>query len=1736
MFVKIRKSLFSRILLLVLSFHFLLPMQSWALTGGPSQPEFSSFTPVGVTDMVDLFSGDFQYNIPLLDVDGYPINISYSSGIGMEDQASCVGLGWTLNAGGIVNRAVRGIPDDFKGEDKMTSTTNMKPNYTLGVNFGGGFEPFGAPIDLGAGFGLFYNNYSGPGFETNTSVSASAGSKMKVGGSINLGYNSESGYNVSPTLSLGPAVDKNVTSEFGSASIGTGSIGLDYNSRSGLRSVTIGMPVKASLSKFAKTSSSLSIPCGIQTYVPQITSPMNAFSISADFGLGGELFWQNLKGKMGGYYTRQSLADAVKITPAYGYLYLAEGQNNAFGLLDFNREKEGAFNKYQPALPLTQMTYDIYTVSGQGVSGMFRPFRDVGTVFDPFTFQTSNNGSLGGDVGFGGYLKIGVNFSYGFTLTTSGLWSGGNTTKPLLSFRDFDATKPSYEPVYFKSAGDFSVIDKNYFDNTLHGIYPIRIPANIHNTGNQFQKRQVLSNFGEAPATIFDNKRVNREKRNQTFSYLTFADAANGALDKSYDLVGLVNGRKSHHISEITLNKPDGTRYVFGSQTYNYRQDEVTFNVNGSANDKGQVAYTSIENSKDNNVGLDNYYNNNQLPPHATAYQLTSIVTPDYVDVKGDGPSVDDLGTYTKFVYQTYADKYKWRNPYESSSANFSEGQKFRKNDDKGTYLYGEKELKNLKTIETKNYIAEFFYSNRNDAWEVLGVNGGINKGGKTLQKLDSIRLYTRAEYEKTGTKEALKIVHFEYDYTLCQGIPSYHKNNTNDKSIGNGKLTLKKVYFTYGNSKKGMLSPYTFDYNEEDKNQNPDYMPHSEDRWGVYKKGGGMTNIDCPYVSQSAVSDVYAAAWTLKSIDLPSGGRIDVDYEADDYAFVQDKRATNMIDVIGFSNTPYATTRVNKLYNSRFDNNLFVYFNAPGLKNADEFKQKFFGASTEPIYYKFMVNLSPGGDPSYIVGYADWENTGWSNNVGWVKLRANHDGRNPIAGAAMQFVNVNASDLYYGGNNDDNYKNPGEAAMRKLLGSLDNLLSMMTGIYDAMTLKGMCNTVVLDKSFIRLKSPDAKKRGGGVRVKHLGINDNWAQMTGDDNKVKSYKYGQKYDYTLTTEYPQDGISAGDKISSGVAVYEPMVGGDENPLHNANFYNERIRMAEDNHFYQERPYGESFYPSPSVGYSKVTVTNLANDTVKRTATGHTEHEFYTAKDFPIIVRTDPYMTYDKTNALANAILKILNFYVEDFMTATQSFSVELNDMHGKSKSQKVYAEGQSVPISSVNYFYKRESNDSRLLSNNILCINKNGKTANLLGGINVDLVFDERENSSFTSNGSLQTNVDISPALFAIPIPIPTPWPGVSFEQTRFRSLTSTKIVTRYGILEKTAAQDLGSHITTENLAWDEETGEVLLTKTQNNYNDPVYSFTYPAHWGYDGMAPAYKNIGLRAQLNLDGVRNASSYFTKGDELLINKSAIGWVTDISSSEKVSVIDRNGNPITGSNEVLVRRSGYRNRQSEPIGTVTSLSNPINKYGQIDFTGARVLNAGAVEFASKWSEGICGNNALNFTSNPYITGEEGNYRPKRSWVYLTGRTQSNTNRSTNLRNDGTFTTFSPFWTPLGGVQWKMNTGNWTFASEVTMFSPYGFELENRDALGRYSAATYGYNNTLPTAVSANAQYKEIGNAGFEDDAQTNTTSKHFQFFGGNVTNSDAHTGKYSLRVAPNSTVIIEKDLISCDKLKK
>ncbi|WP_151087960.1 hypothetical protein [Hymenobacter baengnokdamensis] len=111
-------------LLLQVSSSLFFPAISLAMSG-PSQPEFISYEAPGATDLVNLSTGDFAYSIPVLDVPGpersFSLPLSYKAGIQLEQEASWVGLGWSLNAGAIA-RTVNGYADDANGD---ISVSNM---------------------------------------------------------------------------------------------------------------------------------------------------------------------------------------------------------------------------------------------------------------------------------------------------------------------------------------------------------------------------------------------------------------------------------------------------------------------------------------------------------------------------------------------------------------------------------------------------------------------------------------------------------------------------------------------------------------------------------------------------------------------------------------------------------------------------------------------------------------------------------------------------------------------------------------------------------------------------------------------------------------------------------------------------------------------------------------------------------------------------------------------------------------------------------------------------------------------------------------------------------------------------------------------------------------------------------------------------------------------------------------------------------------------------------------------------------------------------------------------------------------------------------------------------------------------------------------------------------------------------------------------------------------------------
>jgi len=149
-----------------------------------------------------------------------------------------------------------------------------------------------------------------------------------------------------------------------------------------------------------------------------------------------------------------------------------------------------------------------------------------------------------------------------------------------------------------------------------------------------------------------------------------------------------------------------------------------------------------------------------------------------------------------------------------------------------------------------------------------------------------------------------------------------------------------------------------------------------------------------------------------------------------------------------------------------------------------------------------------------------------------------------------------------------------------------------------------------------------------------------------------------------------------------------------------------------------------------------------------------------------------------------------------------------------------------------------------------------------------------------------------------------------------------------------------------------------------------------------------------------------------------------------------------------------------------------------------------------------------------------------------VWLTSRSGqeliTNTTGSTNIRQNGYYKNFKAFWIYNNG--WNMSGDNdWVTSMTSTIYDKYSQELENKDALGHYSAARYGFRSTLPIAVGVNARQREIFYDGFDDYKFNNTCSVqpcetdefNIQRLLGNdyaakLNADDSHSGNYSFKL--------------------
>ena len=201
------------------------------------------------------------------------------------------------------------------------------------------------------------------------------------------------------------------------------------------------------------------------------------------------------------------------------------------------------------------------------------------------------------------------------------------------------------------------------------------------------------------------------------------------------------------------------------------------------------------------------------------------------------------------------------------------------------------------------------------------------------------------------------------------------------------------------------------------------------------------------------------------------------------------------------------------------------------------------------------------------------------------------------------------------------------------------------------------------------------------------------------------------------------------------------------------------------------------------------------------------------------------------------------------------------------------------------------------------------------------------------------------------------------------------------------------------------------------------------------------------------------------------------------SGKRNLITASAGSITAKKDPTSGRAQAVNcNASVPTGSNSTEVVPVSKINIDD-----VLNADAIVFNDHWDlevddcDPISGQ--LSNTGNAFSRGERGIWRPSKSYTYVTGRLpivpEDNNTRhvNVNLREDGMFSGMPLFNWQNPFFLYCDQTDAWTLTNEITKYGNNGEEVENRNILGLYNAALYGYNDNVAIAVGSNNRYYEF-----------------------------------------------------------
>ncbi len=545
---------------LSLLFQLGFPNISYALTGGPTSPDFANFEPVATTNMVNEFTGQFVYNIPVLEIPGaagggYAMSLSYHSGDGPEAEASWVGAGWSLNPG-CINRIKRGIPDDYSNRT-IKYYNDVPKNWTVAATALGSLQAFSAFASLSSATTVRYNNYKGFGFSKNLGL-------YVMGGGFSLGYSYTAG-DGRFSSAINPAAILSYA-----ASIGMSASGLSGSTAGRMTSQVVQSTTSGYAAVMGQATShyasyllaDVTGPYNVTPYEGKSVSGSVAFTANPSFVQVGMSAGVNIN-----YTSQKNIAE--RDMAACGYMYSSNALDT--GLMDYTIEHESGYNPRDMFLPVPTSTPDAFFVSGEGLGGGFRMYNERIGIFSPNQATSHTDYDLFGVDAHAGQTNGagGETFTVGRQdLTVKSDWYSSNgNTDDFLHTPYGSGNAATAEATFFRFNNDLG--GKVLYDGHDNEVYTqasdegvtlssdikylqkdTKVPA-----GRRSGRASYIGYHTNGEIKLKSgNKRYVAYEQNARIHYLAGRDEVTNDIN---DLVG-----------EISINNAEGNNYVYGLPVY----------------------------------------------------------------------------------------------------------------------------------------------------------------------------------------------------------------------------------------------------------------------------------------------------------------------------------------------------------------------------------------------------------------------------------------------------------------------------------------------------------------------------------------------------------------------------------------------------------------------------------------------------------------------------------------------------------------------------------------------------------------------------------------------------------------------------------------------------------------------------------------------------------------------------------------------------------------------------------------------------------------------------------------------------------------------------------------------------------------------------------------------------------------------------------------------------------------